>query len=97
MCEPKSDLEAIKHYYLITDNKVCMKCSGCNNSSQKVYSIHSASIKKSTLKMYMYGQSQSHILNQLVFSLTSNKTKLASQNAMLWQNRNLEGVSSCLN
>ena len=42
-------------------------------------------------------QCRSHILKQFAFSLTSNKTKLPSENAMLWQNPNLLGVSSCLN
>ena len=42
-------------------------------------------------------QSQSHIVKQFAFSLTSNKTKLPSETTMPWQNPNLEGVSSCLN
>ena len=42
-------------------------------------------------------QSQNHIVKQFAFTLISNKTKLPTENAMLWENLKLEGVSSCLN
>ena len=42
-------------------------------------------------------QTQSHIVKHFAFSLTSNKSKLPSESAMLWQNPNLEVVSSSLN
>ena len=47
--------------------------------------------------MYKYRQRQSHIGKQSTVNLILFKTKLPTENSMLWQNPNREGVSSCLN
>ena len=40
---------------------------------------------------------QSHIGKQLTVNLILHKTKLPTENSLLWQNPNREGNSSCLN
>ena len=63
LCTLKSKIDANKLYYYITENKVCLEKPCFDDSSQKVYSIHSASTKQVRTRCTSTGNAKATLEN----------------------------------